>query len=160
MDSRIFRLLPSLSVIHLTAAGMSGGCNSGDPPSVARLPEQPNAWRFAPRQHPARACELIVPGGAARRCIVIYAPPTQHGSLATVQADCNARRLPLAANAETSVVQSRVAYKAACKVDVKTFCAGAEKKGACLKVHVKEISSECRDARKAYRVAKKQGEPK
>lgn len=62
--------------------------------------------------------------------------------------------LPFAANAET-LQQSKAAYKAACKADLKKFCANSDKKGACLKAHAAEIAPECLSARKAYRAAKK-----
>ena len=80
--------------------------------------------------------------------------------LTAALAVCLCTVLPFSANAEVSIEQSRAAYKAACKADVKKFCADAQKKGTCLKEHVKEISSECREARKAYRSAKKHEEPR
>ena len=67
---------------------------------------------------------------------------------------CFSLAYPFAANAD--LLQSKAAYKAACKADIKRLCADEKgSKGACLKQHKKELSSECRDARKAYRQAKK-----
>lgn len=75
---------------------------------------------------------------------------------------CLSTALPLAAHAGTTLEQSRAAYKSACKADLKKYCANAEKgkNGACLKEHIKDISSECKEARKAYRLVKKQEEPR
>lgn len=67
-----------------------------------------------------------------------------------------------AVHADSKLDETRAAYRAACKEDMKKFCATAEKghKGACLKQHVKELSKDCRDARKTFRQARKNADPK
>lgn len=61
----------------------------------------------------------------------------------------------MAAQAEGTVPELRKAYRTACKADIERFCAAAEKKGACLKQHMAEITPDCKTARKAYRTARK-----
>ena len=66
------------------------------------------------------------------------------------------------AHADTKLDETRAAYRSACKADMQKYCATAEKghKGACLKQHIKEVSKECREARKSYRQTRKAADPK